>query len=213
MANVQLHSPTLEEIYAAKVVHRELLFTEFHCEEGQMFPNWAPLKTDPLRESMKKLQSLYTWDLLPAEGQSLWRFFLDAWIRLVGEDGSRDNHTEEEYNHFLMGLEQLRGWLENWYTISNQIKVPEPAIQLNGPNEPLFVCGREKGKLIQTQFNVVKVLLEAGPEGLSKDALVAKSSVTDAVNCLKRLHKKDSDWGKAILLPAKAWGGYRILFY
>jgi hypothetical protein len=82
---------------------------------------------------------------------------------------------------------------------------------LQGQGKTVIVNGNEKPKVNKTQYKVLSALLEAGSDGLTKDLLVQKSHVTDAVNVLKRLAKKDGDW-KAVLGEAgKAHGGYRIV--
>jgi hypothetical protein len=69
--------------------------------------------------------------------------------------------------------------------------------------------GKEVERLTKPGYDVVKALIETGPPGLSKDALVAKSGHGDAVNILKRLAKQPL-WQEVISLPGRTGRRYRI---
>ena len=72
------------------------------------------------------------------------------------------------------------------------------------------VDGREQ-KVRRAQFEVLKVLLDAHPKGLTKGQLEADSNHGGARNILYTL-RKDDLWQKVIVLPGtKNGGGYRIL--
>lgn len=86
---------------------------------------------------------------------------------------------------------------------------PPPPVELLGPGDPVKILGKEKPPITTAQYNVVKVLLEAGSIGLSKDELVKKSGHEGALKTLKGLAKED-DWKKVISLAGKAGMRYRI---
>jgi len=85
----------------------------------------------------------------------------------------------------------------------------EPLVILGKRGDDPIVRGNKKARLLVSQYNVIKALLDAGDEGLSKNALEEKSGHTDAVNILKRL-RKDADWERVIQLGKRAGGRYRI---
>ena len=84
-----------------------------------------------------------------------------------------------------------------------------PLVILGERGDQPRVNGRIKPRLTYAQYNVVKVLLDAGDGGLSKGALEEKSGHTDAVNILKRLCN-DLDWKCLIQLGERPGGRYRI---
>ena len=71
------------------------------------------------------------------------------------------------------------------------------------------VFGIKQPPLTEKQSNVIKKLIEAGPNGISKSEL--ESLAGDARKTLKRIHESTSEWGEAILLPGKPGRRYRIL--
>jgi len=83
-------------------------------------------------------------------------------------------------------------------------------VVLNGQGEAVFVFGITKPPLTHPQYNVVQALLEAGDAGLGKDRLVQVSGHSDARGILNRLAKLDGDWARAIQMPGKPNGRYRI---
>jgi hypothetical protein len=96
--------------------------------------------------------------------------------------------------------------------------MPEPVAQspsgsvfLYGSSEHPTVNGKTKGRLRNTQYNVVLALIQAGDEGLTKDQLDHKSGHGDARKILSRLANSDPDWKIAIYLPGVKGMGYRIL--
>jgi hypothetical protein len=66
------------------------------------------------------------------------------------------------------------------------------------------------GKLTKPQYDVVKALLDAGPDGLNKDFLVTNSKHQDARGILERLQKFPA-WAPVIQLAVSKGHGYRIL--
>jgi hypothetical protein len=89
--------------------------------------------------------------------------------------------------------------------------LPLSRVVLRGPSDPPLVRGKEKEPLNIVQFNVIKALIDANPDGLGKDELVRKSGHSDARRVLDRLRKKDPDWGSVIIMPGKPHRRYRIL--
>ncbi len=87
----------------------------------------------------------------------------------------------------------------------------EPPVILGKQHEEPVVMGKRKPKLTFSRYNIVQALLNAGENGLNGDELVEKSGHSGAVNTLKTLARKDSDWGRVIPLPGKPGGRYRIV--
>jgi hypothetical protein len=71
------------------------------------------------------------------------------------------------------------------------------------------VWGRTKPRITAGQYKVVKALLEAQPERLSKHSLESRSGIDAAINMIDRL-RRDQDWADALDKPGKAHGGYGI---
>jgi len=86
----------------------------------------------------------------------------------------------------------------------------EPPVILGKPGEKTIVRGKRKDRLTLPRHNVIKALLAAGDDGLSKDSLATESGHGDAVGILKRLAKSDPDWKTVIKLAGKPGGRYRI---
>jgi hypothetical protein len=76
------------------------------------------------------------------------------------------------------------------------------------PGMPCTVCGKQKKALTDGQRAVVLALLQAGEEGLTKDAI---ETVRSGARQILRTLKKDPDWDRVILMPGKTNGRYRIL--
>ncbi len=85
-----------------------------------------------------------------------------------------------------------------------------PVVILGEPGDEPIVNGNRKPKLTNAQYDVVKALLAAGKDGLSKDSLARKSGHGDAHRVLKRLAESDSDWAMVIQMAGKTGGRYRI---
>ena len=73
-----------------------------------------------------------------------------------------------------------------------------------------MVMGKVKPLLTFAQHAVVKALLEAGEDGLTKDGLDACSGHSDARKILKRLHDSDPNWAAVIQLAGRSGCRYRI---
>lgn len=80
-------------------------------------------------------------------------------------------------------------------------------ILLGEPGRPCIVNGKEKPPLTDGERAVVTALLDAGSDGLTKDALEAVRP--SARRILGRL-RKDPDWAKVILMAGRTNGRYRI---
>lgn len=83
-----------------------------------------------------------------------------------------------------------------------------PKLVLNGLGEPYSIDGKEKPKLSDARYAVVKALLEAGREGMKKDAIEAvRPSARQIIKALL----EDDDW-KPILQMAEGTNlRYRIM--
>lgn len=88
----------------------------------------------------------------------------------------------------------------------------QPTVELTSPGMPPRVLGREAPVLTVAQYNVVNELIDAGPDGLTKRALVGKSGHTDALGILKRLASSDAAWDEVILFPGTTGKHYRLRF-
>jgi hypothetical protein len=93
----------------------------------------------------------------------------------------------------------------------------EPVV-LKGPDDSVFVFGKEKDPLPPAQYRVIKALVEARSQGrrLSKDRLVAATKdehgdcVEDPVGALKRLRRRDPDWESVIDMAGRPGRGYGL---
>lgn len=82
-----------------------------------------------------------------------------------------------------------------------------PRIILSGKGEPAIVDGKLK-TLRPPGFAVVKALVDAADEGLSKDQLFKRSGKGDAWGILRRLCR-DPDWKAVLIMPGEIGGRYR----
>lgn len=87
---------------------------------------------------------------------------------------------------------------------------PATPVVLRGKGKPCIVLGVEKPKLTAAQYDVIDAILRH-VDGLSKDSLVCQSGHKGAVDILRRLAKRDEDWGRVISLAETTGGGYRIV--
>jgi hypothetical protein len=85
---------------------------------------------------------------------------------------------------------------------------PTPMVVLGRPGEPCTVNGKQKRALTDGQHAVVAALIEAGSEGLTKDAIEEERS--SAREILKRLRNSDKDWADVIIMAGQTNGRYRI---
>lgn len=84
---------------------------------------------------------------------------------------------------------------------------PGPMVVLGRAGDPCTVKGKEKKALTDGQYAVVAALIEAGDEGLTKDAIEAvRSSARRMLDDLR----KDSDWAGVIIMPGQTNGRYRV---
>ena len=84
-----------------------------------------------------------------------------------------------------------------------------PAVELNDREQSPRVLGDSVPKLTDAQYDVVRALLEAGPEGLNKDDLDEESRHPDARKILGRLAKKKV-WRGAIVMAEGSGLKYRL---
>jgi hypothetical protein len=90
-------------------------------------------------------------------------------------------------------------------------KTKGPRVVLRGRDEGPLILGKEKPPLTDRQYNVIRSLLNAGEDGLTKDKLDEKSGHSESRKVLSALRDSDPDWAAAIHMPGKAGrGGYRI---
>jgi len=87
-----------------------------------------------------------------------------------------------------------------------------PLVILGEPGDEPIVNGVIKPRLTFPRFHVIKALLEAGKNGLSKDELADRSGHGDAHRILKRLAGSDLDWRSVIQLAGEPGGRYRLRF-
>ena len=87
---------------------------------------------------------------------------------------------------------------------------PHPPIVLDGPDEEPTVLGKVKPRLTHGQYRVVKALLNAHPERLSKDTLASRSDTEDPIGMIDRLRDRDEDWAAVLDKPGQPHGGYGI---
>lgn len=90
------------------------------------------------------------------------------------------------------------------------INADEPQVVLSELDLSALVMGKPKGKLTKPQFDVVKALLSAGKDGLTKDELDRRSKHGDSRKIMQRLANSDADWQQVLLLPGKTGMRYRI---
>lgn len=84
---------------------------------------------------------------------------------------------------------------------------PTPLVVLGRAGDACTVKGTPKKALTDGQYKVVAALIEAGDEGLTKDALEAvRPSARRMLDDLR----KDCDWASVILMPGQTNGRYRI---
>src|SRR5262249_22497142 len=86
---------------------------------------------------------------------------------------------------------------------------PTPAVILIGLDRNPIVLGKEKKRLTEAKYDVVKALLDAD-RNLSKDELDRKSGRSEARKHLKDLAKSDPDWEAVIEFPSVYGAGYGI---
>jgi hypothetical protein len=91
-------------------------------------------------------------------------------------------------------------------------------VALGGPDDNVFVWGKEKDPLPPAQYRVVKALVEARKKGtrLSKDVLRRATKdgqgdcVEDPVGALERLFRRDKDWRDVIDMAKVPGRGYGL---
>lgn len=88
----------------------------------------------------------------------------------------------------------------------------ECVVVLRGEKRSPLVCGQEVPPVTKFQYDVLKTLIEAGPDGLSLADFKPKSRHTSAERILKNLSALSTDWAQAIQLPGTAGRKYRLRF-
>lgn len=87
-------------------------------------------------------------------------------------------------------------------------RVEVPVVQLSGKGQSCQVLGKPKPAVTDAQYDVVQALLQAGEQGLTKDALEAVRP--SARRALRWLADGDSDWKSVVSFPTSPGVGYRI---
>lgn len=135
---------------------------------------------------------------------------------------SEGERVEGEFNEWVQKVQVVRATpgLWDWWrrALEDQSEKPveEPlagprfAVELRGTHEQPIVFGEPQPKLGHARYAVVKALLAAGKQGLSKSELERKSGKNDAVKYLRNVRKLSSAWEKAIMMAGKSWNGYHI---
>jgi len=85
-----------------------------------------------------------------------------------------------------------------------------PALVLGEFGEKAMVHGRPCQPVTLATHDILKALLEAGPDGLNKDELDAHSGHPNARQYLRRLLDREPVWASIVKLPGRPWGRYRI---
>ncbi len=83
----------------------------------------------------------------------------------------------------------------------------QPMVELGRPGERCRVCGQVKKSPTHAQYAVVSALIDAGEDGLTKDALEA---VRPSARRILKTLSKDPDWAQVIVMPGQTNGRYRI---
>ncbi len=136
----------------------------------------------------------------------LWQEAIGLAEKVCGDWGAMKRRLRADGQHKFMQwpVEKLVEWL-------NDAAKPKAALRsVVYHGDGLFVVGNEPLRLEGQEQLVMEALVElrAG----SKDQLVAKSGVSDAVDVLKRVKKKYPGLADAIVLPGKPnRGGYRLI--
>jgi hypothetical protein len=96
---------------------------------------------------------------------------------------------------------------------------PEPSVDvssasgcvvLRGQRKSPLVLGKPMPALTSEQYDVVKFLILAGDDGVTKDQLENDSRHGDARRILSRLRASNECWAQVILMAVKRGGRYRI---
>ena len=98
-------------------------------------------------------------------------------------------------------------------TLTDALKVLDcesRQVKLYGQAENPLVKGRSKPRLSQAQYKVVRALIQAIPNGLTKDELDKRSTCGDARKTMKRLADSDPDWASVLMFPGRPGVGYGI---
>jgi hypothetical protein len=197
------------------------------------FAFWAlePEEDTPLADShaqVAKLVGLALRDPLPGwirdEDASLVRQCEVAARPLVVDDTGKEWHDRPlvQWNYPDVLQNQIES-LDHLVTIESGAKANPPtpapavavaclhcAVGLHGPGQPPTVLGQPMPILSDARYTVVEALIEAGPEGLSKDQIEIKVN-SAARKTLKKLAESDPRWAKVIQLPGLPGMRYRLL--
>ncbi len=128
--------------------------------------------------------------------------------RPLHDPGSAEKRPEDEKE--LIGIAQkAQKHIEVWRIPAEMIKAQTQSgsVILLGDNECPIVKGTKKEKLSGSSYKLIKELIEAGEDGLTKDTIERASSA--ARRTLKRL-REDKDWQEVIEMAEKTGRGYRI---
>jgi NUMOD3 motif len=84
-----------------------------------------------------------------------------------------------------------------------------PTIRLGRPGEPTFIDGQKVKPLNPPQYDIISMLLDAGPEGLTTGQIEARTEHSGWRATLRTL-KKNHLWDRVIIFPGVSHGRYRI---
>jgi hypothetical protein len=83
-------------------------------------------------------------------------------------------------------------------------------VVLRGQHEPPLIDDQQTEVLTRAQYDVVRALLDAFPDRLTKDQLDKQSKRGDARKIMKRLADSDLRWQAVLLFGGRTGGGYGI---
>jgi hypothetical protein len=121
----------------------------------------------------------------------------------------------EDNEQYARTSEWLADVIEDNCRNSNSA-VPESAepiagavrVDIGEPGMPCCVMGKKKKPLTDAERAVVEALMEAGREGIAKDAI---EIIRPSARRIMRNLKRDPDWNSVILMAKQTNGRYRIL--
>ena len=84
-------------------------------------------------------------------------------------------------------------------------------VVLHGKAKHCLVLGKKKPPLSDSEYAVVRALVNAFPKGIAPSDL-EKIAGVEAHETIARLRKKDSGWAEVILMPSRSRRvGYRLI--
>ena len=197
----------------------------------------------PFDHAGRQLAEPVAWDLNVVGGLYWIRNLNDELIRRLGvetfstaESFARWRQLEnrlpetvsisiEELEEFRLGIELLEPIVSSGDVLMRTTPKAEPRrlvgsessdtclVRYTTRGDKFWINDREVDRTTTAQFHVIKALKEAGPEGLSLEALRTDSDHPDASAILDRLLAKDPDnWGQVIIKAGAKGNNYRLAF-